>query len=150
MRFLSLRHIGLTAILLFLVLTGCDCGKPTEPEPIITKTDYAIYFYNRTGEQFLFKYQPKTKTMDSSIIQWDPDKITVSADGKLLYLVLQQSIVVIDAISYEFVRELPYITVGTIAVSNDNKLVAITGDTLRILRTSDYQGEVPITCSNRK
>ncbi len=120
-----------------IMLSGCDCSKPTEPDSIITQ--YPIYFYNRVGEQLLFKYQPDTQTMDSTIIQWDPDVITLSADGKLLYLVLQSSIVIIDAETYEFVRELPYTTLDAIGVSPDNKLVAIMGDTLRILQTSDYQ-----------
>ncbi len=138
MRKFSLRQIELWVVLLAVTLSGSQCGNPTEPQPVVD-AEYPIYFYNRSGDQLLFEYHPTTQTMDSTIIQWDPDKITISADGKLLYLVLHQSIVVINAKSYEFVRELPYVTLSAVAVSNDNKLIAITGDTLRILRTSDYE-----------
>ncbi len=141
MRQFPKRKTMISALLIIITLSGCQCGnKPTEPEPV--DKDYPIYFSNYfgVGDKVLFKYYPDSQKIDSALIPWTPKRgISVSANGKLLYLSLDASVVVIDAESFEIVQELPYKTGYAVAVSPDNKLIAITGDTLRILRTSDYQ-----------
>ena len=64
--------------------------------------------------------------------------VTVSADGKLLYVALGSSVLVVDSDSLTTVDEIFYPHTRPVAVSSDNKLLAIFGSELYILNTSDY------------
>ena len=122
------------AIGLSLCIAGCD--KPVEPKPL---TDYPVYFCDPEGTPELFTYHPLTQQVDSIEIPWRPrEGITVSADGKHLYLALRTSVVVVETDSLSVIAELQYEPDRPVAVSPDNQLVAITGDDLYILRTCDY------------
>ena len=124
---------------LVLCLLACNGDKPSEPgPPPPTPKDYSVYFCApaRTPPQ-LFAYHPLTRQTDSVDIHWRPKVgLTISADGKRLYLAQRNSIVVVDADSFDVITELPY--KGHVAVSPDNRLVAITGLDIRILSTLDY------------
>jgi len=126
-------------IICCLVAFGCDCDKPTEPRPD-ELVDYPVYFWDAESTHKLFVYHPADLTVDSFDVDPDPERgLTVSADGTLLYLANWTSITVVTADSLRFVAELLYPTTGPVQVSPDNNLVAIFGDSLVILRTSDYQ-----------
>ena len=136
----TFKHYGLLGIIILLLTIACTCGSPTEPLPVVEK-EYPIYYFNRANSKgsYLFTYYPNTQNVDSTIIQWDPDALSVSSDGKLLYLTLSTSIVIIESETKSFVTELHYTTTDVIVSSPDNRMIAILGDTLRILRASDYQ-----------
>ena len=132
--------VAVLALVVYLV--SCD-DNPTKPQPVPDEPrDYPIYFCDlgKVADYKLLVYYPISRRIDSMDIPWEPlVGITVSADGKLLYLALQQSVVVVDTDSLSLVVELPYGPDSPVAVSPDNQLVAITGSDLYILRTTDYQ-----------
>ena len=140
MRYASTKAVILIAagtLGLWLYFVGCDDNGPVEPKPL---TDYPVYFCAPDFSPELFVYHPVTRQVDSIDIPWEPKEgITVSADGKRLYLAQRNSVVVVDTDSLSLIKELPYEPDRPVAVSPDNQLLAITGDDLFILRTSDYQ-----------
>jgi len=124
------------ALLLGLVITGCDSDKPTEPGPV---ADYPVYFWDAASNHKLFVYHPTTKEIDSLDFPYAPvNGMTASADGKLLYLSVSNAVEVVETDSFTLVTTLPYHSRDAVAVSPDDSLLAIMGDSLRILRTSDY------------
>ena len=138
-------RISLTALaVLFAGQFACD-DKGTEPKPP-EPVDYPVYFSEPGFTPQLFVFHPETRQVDSVDIPWETrNGVTVSADGKLLYLAQTFSVLVVDTDSLSsitdslsFIAELPYDSDDPVAVSPDNQLVAITGDDLTILRTSDY------------
>ena len=121
-------------------LVSCD-GKATQPKPIPEDPkDYPVYFCDtEVTPPKLFIYHPVTRQVDSIEIPWRPKKgVTVSADGKRLYLAQRNSVVVLDTDSLFLIAELLYEPDWPVAVSPDNNYVAIPGDDLHILRTTDY------------
>ncbi|HWR82690.1 MAG TPA: hypothetical protein VN285_05255 [Candidatus Deferrimicrobium sp.] len=134
------RSIGLTVVAaaaMILWLTTCDDDGPTKPVPV---KDYPVYFSAPLASPpILFAFHPVAQRIDSAGIPWKPlFGVTVSADGKRLYIPQPTSVVVVDTDSLALIAELPYRPKWPVAVSPDNNLVAITGDDLYILRTSDY------------
>lgn len=131
--------------LVWLGSYGCDqrtvAPKP-DPEP---PKDYITYFCN-VGEPFqLFQYHAVTRQVDSTPISWSPVYgITVSADGTRLYGVEPDRIVVAEINSLSIVAELPYSPRRPVVVSPNGEYIAILGDSLCILLTSDYS-----VCFNR-
>jgi DNA-binding beta-propeller fold protein YncE len=123
--------------LVCLWLAGCDDDNPTKPKPAEPK-DYPVYFAD-SYDSLLFTYYPISRKIDTAHIPWLAEQgITASADGKRLYLATNNNVVVINAFSHELITELPYKPERPVAVSRDNKLVAITGKDLHILCTSNY------------
>ena len=115
--------------------TACCEDKPTEPKPA---KDYPVYIGDLAGPR-LFTYYPGTRRVDSVAIPWEANRgITASADGKRLYLATDSNVVVIDPETRAVITELPYPRSWSVVVSPDNRLVAITGNDLFVLRTSDY------------
>ncbi len=137
MRVSKLVLIGLLAGLVWLGLNGCfDGDSPTQPKLEAPK-DYPVYFTNYLNGT-IFTYHPTMRLVDSALTPYDHRRLTVSADGALLYLAGDDNIVVLDTDSLGFVTELPYGSTQPVVVSPDNRLVAIASDSLVILHTSDY------------
>ena len=126
------------SLLMGLFLFGCDQAPF---EPIVEESkDYPVYFADWGETSNIFIYHPGARTIDSVNVPYEiRSGITVSADGKRLYLGLRSSVVVVDAESFKFITELPYDPFSAVSVSPDNEYLAITGDDLYILRTSDYE-----------
>ena len=132
----SWLYVGIMVIATYF--SGCDCDKPTEPDPEELK-DYAVYFCDPGSPPELFVFHPTTRVIDSIEIPWEPDEgVTVSADGERLYLAQRSSVVVVDTDSFSLITELPYEPRLWPAVSPNNEYLAITGLDLHILSTSDY------------
>jgi hypothetical protein len=122
--------VGIAGVWLF----GCD-DDPTGPKP---PKDYPVYIGDLAGPR-LFTYYPRARRVDSAAIPWEANwGITASADGRCLYLATDSNVVVIDPVTRGVLTELPYRRSRSVVVSPDNRLVAITGNDLFILRTSDY------------
>ena len=129
-------YVGIMVIA--VCLSGCDCDKPTEPKPEELK-DYSVYFCAPGYSPELFIFHPTTRVIDSIEIPWEPTEgVTVSADGERLYLAQRSSVVVVDTDSFSLITELPFVPRLWPAVSPNNEYLAIPGDDLNILRTSDY------------
>ncbi len=125
----------LVALCAGLLVVSCNDDKPTEPDP---EKDYPVYIAD-INQPRLFTYYPQSRTIDSANIPWRAEEgITVSADGRLLYLALYNEVVVVDAGSLTEVTRLPYQPDDQVAVSPDNRLVAIANGGLHLLSTSDY------------
>ena len=135
----SLQAHGSVVILsafLCLIGLGCDSDSPTRSEP---PTDYRVYFWDQASTEKLFIYHPTTQEIDSVDFPYEPTNgMTASADGKLLYLSVSNAVQVVETDSFTLVATLPYHSRDAVAVSRDDSLVAIMGDSLRILRTNDY------------
>jgi hypothetical protein len=137
MAIFSFRRVSrvVTGFLLVALLWSCH-DKGVEPK---LPKDYVVYFAQFDFVQKVYAFHPTTLRLDSTDIPWNPGGgITVSADGSRLYLNDQTKVVVVDTGTYSLVSELPYPSRWPVAVSPDNQLVAVTGDDLHILRTSDY------------
>ena len=128
----NLRFQLLVGAILSCFLMGFSCDKSVEP---VEPTDYPFYI-SATNPNQIFTFHPQTKKLDSTAVPWNAS-VTVSADGKLLYVALGTSVLVVDAKTFTEIAEIPY-PHRAIAVSPDNKYLALTGDDLFILRTSDY------------
>jgi len=130
-RIIVLLVVGISS--LFWIFS-CD-DKPFEP---VEPKDYPFYL-TEDGSNQLFVFHPISKKLDSMKTPWNVDApVTVSADGKLLYVALGTSVLVVETDSLTTVNELFYQNFGPVAVSPDNKLLATLGGDLYILRTSDY------------
>jgi DNA-binding beta-propeller fold protein YncE len=123
------------AIALSVFCLGFSCNKSIEP---VEPKDYPFYLTDAGNDQ-IFVFHPTTQQLDSMSVPWGVGAaVTVSADGKLLYVALGSSVLVVDAKSLSTVDEILYPHTQPVAVSPDNKLIAIFGSELYILKTSDY------------
>ena len=128
----NLRYQLLFTAILSCFLMGFSCGKPTEP---VEPKDYPFYITDATSDQ-LFILHPTTQKLDSISLPWEAS-VTVSADGRLFYVTLGTSVLVINKKSFSVITELLY-PHGAVSISPDNQYLALTGNDLYILRTSDY------------
>jgi DNA-binding beta-propeller fold protein YncE len=133
---------ALSAILLsagLLALWGCGKDKPTQPTGPVSPKDYPVYFYDLIHDDgnWYFAYHPATNHLDSL---WLPyaDPPVISADGHRMYVRdrTRGRVAVVELDSFTVVDQLPYS--APVAVSPDNKLIAMSENGLFILRTSDY------------
>jgi len=121
---------------LCLYFAACDGDNPVEPKPA---EDYTVYFidsHQHDGNWF-FAYHPTSNKLDSFWLPYG-SKPVVSADGKKMYVTDRERrrIGIVDLNSLTVIDELPY--ERPIAVSPDNQLLAVRGEGVRILKTSDY------------
>jgi len=124
------------ALILCLVVLGCDYDKPTEPGPV---ADYPVYFWDGVHEDWVFRYHPQSNTVDS--IQFPVENIvglTVSADGQRVYVACIDSVLVMDTNTDQIAGVIPYASWAGVSVSPDNQLIAVGGDDLFIIRADDY------------
>ncbi|MEW5994237.1 MAG: hypothetical protein AB1744_07565 [Candidatus Zixiibacteriota bacterium] len=131
---------------LCILLAACNGDKGNEPKPV---KDYVVYIGDPGVTPQVFIYHPLTRQVDSSDIPWRPyEGVTVSANGKRLYLAQRTSLVVVDTDSLGLIAELPYKPDDPVAVSPDNQLVAIADSGLHILNAEDnsvvFQDTTPV------
>ncbi|MFH1372781.1 MAG: hypothetical protein ABII79_03190 [bacterium] len=121
---------------LVLYLSACNGDKPTgPPQP----KDYVVYFDDSGNPGWIYAYHVGSDLLDSfQVAVGSLRGLTVSADGKKLYLALQDSCFMLEIGNPQNLTKLPYDAGGGIAVSPDNRLVAIQGNDLYVLSTSDY------------
>jgi len=146
---MTMRYASIKAAILIVAGTlalciyfaTCNCDGPLEPVP---QKDYVVYFTDAENVGQFFGYHVLTGKLDSFYIPIKPEcGMTVSADGKKLYIALRDSSFVVDLEDHENVTRLPYGAQGGIAVSSDNQLLAILGaESINILSTSDYNSVV--------
>jgi hypothetical protein len=120
-----------------LLVVSCH-DKGVEPNGV--PIDYRVYFSSETtGSPKLFAFHTTTLAIDSTSIPFGSlGGVTVSANGDRLYINDGIKVHVLDASTLEVITELPYPSLSPVAVSPDDRLVAITGNDLTIFRTSDY------------
>ena len=134
-RITVLAPMTLLCIALCIYFAACD-ENPVEPK---SAKDYPAYFLDcqHEGANWYFVYHPTSNTVDSF---WLPSYCSpvISADGKKMYVadVLTGHTCVVDLDSLVIINQLPY--AAPIAVSPDNRLMAVHDSGLSILRISDY------------
>ena len=132
---------SVTRFLLFVVICavvwylGCR-EKPFEP---VEPTEYIFYFNDGGYFDKYYRYYSASQKVDSITIPFDSRRgLAVSPDGKRLYLANRTNCEVIDAKSLQPISQIDIESSGGVAISPDNKYLAMFGNDLRILRTSDY------------
>ena len=140
MAIFSFRRVSrvVTGLLLVALLWSChDKGvEPKQPK------DYVFYFADPGLPTTLFAFHPTSLRIDSMTIPGDPVALTVSPDGQRIYLAERTKVIVVDTKALSQLAELPYFTGRKpVAVSPDNQFIALPGQNLTILRTSDYSVE---------
>lgn len=136
-----------TQVLLFMiglvylmVLLGCNEApfEPKDDEPVVK--DYKVWYWNAGNRYALYNYNTISGTIDSVVIPWQVSgDITVSHDGRLVYVPSGSLIGVFGTDSLQPVLELPYSAGHGVIVSPKGNYIAIPGDSSVILRTSDYE-----------
>ncbi len=123
------------AALLIAIVASCGDDNPVESN---APEDYIVYFAEVDNPGWCYTYHPVANTLDSFALPFETrGGMTVSADGRRLYIGREQSIAVFNTRTHNVIGELPF--AGGVAVSVDNQYLAITGDRVRILRTDDYE-----------
>ena len=116
---------------------GCD-EKPTDPGEGGPK-DYVLYWNRYGDDSAFFGYHTLTGQIDSfflpSALIYD---MKASADGELLYISYRYKISVVRTRDFKLVADLPYSGFLGVAVSPDNRHIAVQGSNLRILSTTDF------------
>ncbi|HWR81829.1 MAG TPA: hypothetical protein VN285_00850 [Candidatus Deferrimicrobium sp.] len=134
------KTIGLTVVAaaaMILWLTTCDDDGPTKPVPV---KDYVFYMNDGGYFDRYYRYFSGAAKVDSLTIPYGSGRgLAVSADGTRLYLGDGAKTTVVSTDSFKLMTTINYYNGGGVAVSPDNRLVAIQGkDGLYILNTSDY------------
>ena len=136
-RFVAITVVaGLAVIGAWLYLAGCDNDSPTGPVP---PKDYPVYFTD-INDTTSFIYTPATGTIDSFHlpfkVDFRRDGMRSTADGRQLYVSTRDSTMVLDLATGELSM---FSSDGAreVAFSADGQLMAIQGDELSIVRTSD-------------
>lgn len=135
----GLSCLLLLSILIGLFLYGCDEAlfAPKDDEPEVK--DYRAWFWQGANRNAVYSYHTLTKTIDSAETAWTSARgVKVSHDGSLLYLSDYTSVKVVDTASFALVAELPHAPNAVIAVSPDGNYLVTSGDSLRLMQTSDY------------
>lgn len=139
MRYASIKTVILIAggiLGLSLYFAACSGKKSNEPEE---PKDYVVYFQDGGTFNTYYAFHPLTGTLDSFTLppehRWD---MAVSADGKTLFIPEPTTVAVVDIESETVLDRLPYKANGGVAVSPDGQLLAVLGEDLHILKTSDF------------
>jgi len=133
----SLFGVLAAAGLALLWSFGCD-DKPTEPKGAAAR-DYPVYFVDlhRSDSNWYFTYHPLTNELDSVFLPFELFPV-ISADGKLMYIrdAQHNNTAILELPSFEIIGDLPY--VAPLAVSPDNRLLAVWRNGLCVINTDDY------------
>jgi len=139
MRYASIKAVILISVGILgscLYFAACGCDGPLEPK---LAKDYPAYFLDAIQDEanWYFAYHPATNTVDSFWLPYYHEPV-ISADGKKMYVWdwQQRATAVLTVDSMMVIGQLP---LGfPLAVSPDNRLIAIYDDGLTIFNTSDY------------
>ena len=128
---------GIICVLVLLWATAChDDDRGTGPRR--AAKDYPVYIGDVNWSRLLV-YHPVSRRLDSIPLPFAArNGVVASADGSLLYAVNRTKVTVLDTKTFAIVAELPYGSLADAAVSRDGRFLAVAGDGLQILRTSDY------------
>ena len=116
----------LIGIVLILAYWGCD-DNPLAPENE-TEKDYIVYMWetDHAGDHFYMGYHPATGIIDTFTAEdgptWD---MKASADGKYLFVATRDYVAKVDLQTLQTVATLPYRADYGVAVSPDNRYLAI-------------------------
>ncbi|MBI5267537.1 MAG: hypothetical protein HY851_09930 [candidate division Zixibacteria bacterium] len=135
------KRIALLFILLVLPIIcwiRCDKGV-VDSHGGDTLQSYTAYFYDNRGaaEKPYFRYRYPADSLDSFALPIAAGELDVSIDGGKLY-VRNRTGGFVKIYSTKTLNEVGQLPWGRIALSPDNRLVAISGEDLWIYRTSDY------------
>lgn len=123
--------------LLCLWASGCH-DKPTEPRPVTPK-DYVLYWAKNVDDSTFYAYHTTTGEIDSFNMPgtriYD---MNVSADGDRVYISYSDKTRVVRVLDFTPIVDLPYSGWYGVAVSPDNRFVAIQSNLLRIVCAHDY------------
>jgi len=123
------------ALILCLVVLGCDSDSPTRSEPV---ADYIFYFNNGAYDDRYHRYSSATGRVDALLIPYQSwYGFAVSADGEQLYLSDRDRVTVVSTDSLDSLGTLPY-PGRDIAVSPNGRNIAICGEDLFILDIPGY------------
>jgi WD40 repeat protein len=118
----------------FWVGCGDETKKGVGPIPA---ADYEVHFQNGGRQDWFYSYHPLSNDIDSFYLPCQARReMTVSTDGKNLFVRLAHSIAVVDLDSQTVVQELPYS--GTPIPSPDGQWLAVAGPDFYLLRTENY------------
>jgi len=116
---------------------GCD-ENPTGPKPYKPK-DYVLYWNNTGYGPTCYAYHTLSRRLDTFNIPadriWD---MKASADGKRLFVRYSEKISVISTTDWYTIADLPYPGLWGLAVSPDDRYLALHGGSLRVLSACDY------------
>lgn len=128
--------LSILLIFLWLFLLQCDDG-PSKPQPYLSDYDIYLRGFLTLEDNFLI-YNTKTVTITDSFpmphSSYDPQ---VSADGSLLFLPDDQ-LTVVD-LKTKSLLETVDIKGGLMAVSPDNRHIAIFGDSIHIVDVTTFE-----------
>ncbi|PWB72719.1 hypothetical protein C3F09_06250 [candidate division GN15 bacterium] len=121
------------AVVLSSVLS-CDSEPPTKPDQ---PKNYTVYIGNYNDGRF-WKYEPPNGILDSFHLPVMPEYIPhISADGEQIYVNCRDSIVAVNVSTMSVSKIWGQRLGGGVFASPDNRLLAITGFGLDVVRTSD-------------
>lgn len=127
------RCLCLSVFIAIVASISCDNGRrpvePTQPK------DYLLYFMGNYGTYYA--YHTLRGTIDTFSLPYDAWWARVSADGKSFYVGLEaESTLVVDLSTKSVTDIIPY--GGAAIVGPDGKSLAMCGNPLALVRTSDY------------
>ncbi len=144
---LSGKAVGLGLLVLafasVLMIMG-GCAEAPIGSSSKAPADYVVYFHSMVGNRMIYLYRPYTQQLDSASLQFDIQGydffkgVTLSADGSLLYMPFEDTIVVFDSDSLTVVDELPYDASSLVSVSPADNYIAFTSEGLYVLNSADH------------
>ncbi len=127
--------LAMAFVAVFFLIT-CDGDKPTGT---VETKEYIFYFNDGGYFDRYYRYFSESQNVDSISIPYDSRRgMAVSPDGKRLYLANTFNCAVVNTGSLQLISQVNIESSGGVAVSPNNKNLALFGDDLRILNTSDY------------
>ena len=136
-RLIAIMGALLVTIMLLYALACND--KPTEPPPPEPEKDYVVWFYDANTQGGVYGVHTLTGGIDSFTVPINPHYgLDVSADGTRLYVGDGNSTYAIDLVNRYQTSAIPYPAPHGICVSSDGSLIALLGNDLYILSTTDY------------
>jgi len=125
---------GMAIVGVWLYLSGCDNDNPIGPVP---SKDYPVHFADINSTAY-FTYHPATGVLDSFLLpfaaRWG---LAASPDGKILYVSTSDSVVAVELATLELTSIWTGACGGGVAVSPDNRLLAVQAGDLYILDAAD-------------
>ncbi|MEW5796382.1 MAG: hypothetical protein AB1772_08460 [Candidatus Zixiibacteriota bacterium] len=116
---------------------GCD-DNPTKPPPVEAK-NYVFYWNRYVTDSTFFGYHTLTGEIDSFFIPGTQVyDMNVSADGRRLFISYSDKTRVFGTEDYKPIVDLPYSGWYGVAVSPDNRYVAVQSGNLRIISSQNY------------